>query len=472
MGMSKSVICSQIQQNSSLKQRMNRFLATPQYILLIMLLTAVSNLFSLELVVYGIYTAMVVYICLLGADLLPMIPIVICCYVAPSVQNNPGREETSVFFSGHGGTLIAVYGTVIALAVLYRMIRDRKQFLSRRYAFLSGMLILAGAYLLSGIGSKAYPAAIWQNVRYALVQSCALIVPYIVIAGGVDWKKARKDYFSWVGFGLGILLLVQECRIYATGDVIVDGIIHRAYVYTGWGMHNNIGCLLAMMIPFAFYLATKYRRGWIGTVVGSFFLVGVYLTCSRGSLLMATAVYVVCVWLMLHYAQDRKNNFIALVSVVCILGLTVLLFHKQLAQLFSDVIRRGMDSSGRDEIFVEGLRLFKDSPIFGNSFFSPGFTPWEWSTTSFANFLPSRWHNTIIQLLASCGAVGMIAYLVHRVQAAKFFIFNHTKEKNFIGCSLTVLILCSLVDCHFFNIGPVLFYSMGLAFAEHCSKEA
>lgn len=474
MGMSKSDICLQAHQpvchSSTLTQRVNRFLATPQYILLVMLLAAVSNLFSLELAVYGIYAALMVYICLFGADLLPILPIVICCYVAPSARNNPGREESSVFFTGHGGTLILVYGVLIALAVIIRLIRDRKQFLSAKYSFLSGMLALTAGYLLSGIASDAYPAAIWPNVRYALVQGCALIIPYVLIAGGVNWKKARNDYFAWTGFGMGLLLLIQLCRIYYTGDVVVDGIIYRAYVYTGWGMHNNIGAMLAMMIPFAFYLATKYRRGWIGTVVGSAFLVGVLLTCSRGSILMAGVVYIICVWLMLHYAKDRRANTIALVSVVAMLMLLLVLFHRQLAQLFSDILRRGTDPSGRDEIYVEGWRLFLQHPIFGNSFFSPGYTPWGWSTTAFADFLPSRWHNTIVQLITSCGLAGLLTYGFHRFQTTRFFLFHHTKEKNFIGCSLLVLLCCSLVDCHFFNIGPVLFYSMGLAFAEHSHK--
>lgn len=474
MGMSKSDICSQAQRsqlnNSPLTRKVNSFLATPQYIMLVMLLAALSNLFSLELVVYGLYTAIIVYICLFGEDLLPMIPVVICCYVAPSARNNPGREEASVFFAGHGGNVILLYGAVIAFAVICRLIRDRKRFLSAKYSFLSGMLVLTAAYLLSGIGSEAYPAAIWPNVRYGLAQGCALILPYVLIAGGVDWKKARNDYFAWTGFGIGLLLVVEIVWIYYTGNVVVDGIIQRMSIYTGWGMHNNIGCLLAMMIPFAFYLATKYRRGWIGTVVGSVFLVGVLLSCSRGSILMASVVYVICVWLMLHYAKNWKTNFIALVSVTCALVLLFLLFHRQILQLFSDLRGKGTDPSGRDEIYLEGWKLFLQRPVFGNSFFSPGYTPWEWSTTELTGFLPSRWHNTVIQLLASCGVVGMAAYSFHRYQTARFFIFDHTKEKNFIGCSLTVLACCSLVDCHFFNIGPVLFYGMGLAFAENSHK--
>lgn len=467
-------ICSQAQklEDRSLIGRINRFLSTPQYIMLVVLLAAISNIFSLELAVYGMYTVLVVYICLFGSDMLPVTPIVICCYVAPSAQNNPGREETSIFFPGHGGNLIVLYGAVIAAAVLYRLIRDRKQFFSQKYTLLPGLLILSAGYLLSGIGSDAYPAAIWQNLRFALVQSCALVLPYLLIAGGVKWEEARKDYFAWVGFCLGGALLLQIGWIYFSGNVVLDGVIHRTQIYTGWGMYNNLGNLLAMMIPFAFYLATKYRRGWIGTVVGSAFLVGVLLTCSRGSILMAAVVYVICVLLMLHYAKNRRNNFIAFVSVVCILVLMFLLFHKQILQLFSDLLRRGTDPSGRHQIYSEGLKLFFRRPVFGNSFFSPGFMPWEWSTTQFTEFLPSRWHSTIIQLLTSCGVVGLAAYGFHRIQTVRLFLKDHTKEKNFIGCSLLVLLCCSLVDCHFFNIGPVLFYAMGLAFGEHSHKSS
>ncbi len=472
MGMSMSNIHSQPQETApesvSRIQQNKHFFEMPQYIMFVMVLAAISSMFSMELVVYGIYTALVVYTCLFGADLLPLIPIIIACYVAPSTGNNPGRTEESVFFAGHGGTVILVYGAVIVAAVIYRVIRDRKQFLSRKYSLLSGMLILTAAYLLSGIGSDAYPENIWPNVRFALVQGCALVVPYFLIAGGVKWKNVRNDYFAWVGFCLGGLLLLQIGWVYYTGGVVVDGVIQRTRIYTGWGMHNNIGSLLAMMIPFAFYLATKYRRGWIGTVVGSVFLVGVLLTCSRGSILMAVVIYLACVLLMLHYAKNRRNNFIALVTVAGVLVLVAIVFHKQIVQLFSDLLAKGTDPSTRNVIYWEGWKLFLQKPVFGSSFFSPGYAPWEWSVTAFTGFLPPRWHNTVVQLLASCGAVGMAAYSFHRIQTLRFFLKKQTKEKTFIGCSVLVLLCCSLVDCHFFNIGPVLFYSMGLAFAEHC----
>jgi hypothetical protein len=45
-----------------------------------------------------------------------------------------------------------------------------------------------------------------------------------------------------------------------------------------------------------------------------------------------------------------------------------------------------------------------------------------------------------------------------------------TLEKMFVALFVLALLLASMLDCHFFNIGPVLFYSMALAFAENIER--
>lgn len=468
-----SDIPQKIQGHRSVIDKLNSFLATPQYVMLIMLLAAASNLFALELGVYTVFAGIIVYVCLFGQDLLPLMPVFVCCYLAPSVANNPGHNDESIFFPAHGGIWLIVLAVLMVIAAVIRVVRDREAFFRRRYALLPGLLALLGAYLLSGIGSAAYPAAFPENTVFALIQGGSFLIPYFLLSGGVDWKRTRKDYFAWVGFGSGCLLLLQILWIYLTNHVIIDGIIHRGQIYTGWGMHNNLGGMLAMMIPFAFYLATKYRRGWIGTVAGSAFLVGVLLTCSRTSIVAGTAIYLMCVFLMLYYARNRRHNTIALVSVIIVVLLILVLFHRFLLRLFSDLLRIGLDPSSRDIIFQEGLALFRQAPLFGSSFFSPGYTPWDWSTVeAFSAFFPPRWHNTVVQLLASCGIAGLLAYLYHRFQTVRLFLRRRSKETVFISCSVAVLLICSLFDCHLFNVGPALFYAMALAFGENCPGSA
>ena len=69
-------------------------------------------------------------------------------------------------------------------------------------------------------------------------------------------------------------------------------------------------------------------------------------------------------------------------------------------------------------------------------------------------------------MLASCGAVGFTAYIFHRWQTITVLMRKPTAEKIFISLSILVLLGTSMVDCHFFNVGPTLFYSTMLAFAE------
>ena len=453
------------------KDRFDRFLASPNYLVAIVLLTAIANIFSLELAVYGIFAAIVVYVCFFGKDLLPLTPLFICCYIAPSVENNPGRNQQTIFSGGMGVYILAL-GAVILVSVVRYVIVHRQDYLRRKYPLLPGMLLLLGGYLLSGIGSVGYTGNALRNIFFALLQGASILIPYLLLCGGVDWKSARKDYFAWIGFCVGGLLVVEILYIYRSANVVIDGVIHRDRIFTGWGIHNNLGGMLAMMLPFAFYLATKYQKGWIGTVVGSVFMIGLLLSCSRNAIFTGSFMYLVCVILMLLYARNRKGNTIAVITFSTVSLLVLLFLHKPILRLFSDLLSMGLDPSSRDSIFVEGLKLFGKAPVFGNSFFSPGFQPWDWATLdTFSSFFPPRWHNTIVQLLASCGIVGFAAYVFHRVQTVKLFLHNRSREAAFIGCSLLVLVICSLFDCHFFNIGPTMFYATALAFAENCNTE-
>lgn len=455
---------------AQLRSRVNDFLATPYYIIAIMVLSVTAHLLALELPVYTVFALVAIYTALFGKDLLPITPLFLFCYISPSVRNNPGRNEQSVFYGGTGIYLMVLVA-LMATAVLLHVIRNRKRFFRGKRTLLPGLLALSAAYLLSGIGSSGYGASVYRNLLFAGMQVLSLLVPYCLLSGGVDWENARKDYLPWVGFTGGAAVLVQVLGCYLGQNVVIDGVIVREQIYTGWGMYNNMGFVLAMAIPFAFYLATKYRRGWIGTVIGSVFLLGIMLTCSRTSIVIGSAVYCLCVFLMLHYARNRRHNTVALVLFLVVSGSALLLFRAPLIRLFSGLLSKGADPSSRDVFFREGWKLFCQAPVFGSSFYSPGYVPWDFSTVNaLSALIPPRWHSTPLQLLVSCGLAGVCAYGFHRFQTLRLFLKGHTKEKTFLACAVGVLLLCSLLDCHFFNIGPALFYSAVLAFGEYLPK--
>ncbi len=459
-----------ILQSKTLPGKINAFLASPTYVLIVFFFSVLANVLRLELLVYTVYVAVAVYVLLFGKDLLPLMPLFVASYIVPSVRNNPGRYDHSIFTVEGGAVYLLCLVVILLSAFIFHIIRNWRQFFAKKPKLLSGILVLTAGYLLSGIGSEQY-ADVWQkNIPFALLQGLSILLPYWLFCCGVDWKNARKGYFSWVGFAAGCAIVCQILNIYCTENVIVNGIIDRRKIFTGWGVRNNIGAMLMMMIPFAFHLATRYRKGWLGTAVGTAFLVGVFFTCSRNAILVSIVIYIASVIAMLRYTPNRKDNIVALISLGIGLLIILLSFHGHIYRLFSKLLQTGLDPNGRTNIYYQGLQLFKEYPIFGISFYPPEEFTWTWATqSSFSNFFPGRWHNTIVQLLASGGVVGLAAYSFHRLQTIKYFLKNLTRGKVFLAISICALLLSSLLDCHFFNIGPVLFYAIALATMENAA---
>lgn len=464
--------------DSGTTQAVNTYMRTPWYVVLIAVLTALSSVLGLDLVLYSLFILIGIYVCLFGTDLLPMMPIVICCYIAPSVANNPGRNENSIFYPQNGGIYLVVIAAIFVVCLLYRLITDPdiggKKFLSAKRSLAGGMIFLGVAYLLSGIGIEEYASYFVKNLVFAFVQFAAIFVMYFVFAGAVKWERAPKDFLAWTGMCAGFVVLVQLLENYLSGRIFIGSglTIDREMIASGWGMHNNIGGMMAMMLPFAFYLARTKKQGWIFNLLGSILLGGVIASCSRTSMVVAVICYCICAVVLLRCKRSRMQNLI----VYLLAGLTAvvfgIIFWDQLFDIFYKFIDEIFIMSSRDKLVVNGCKQFLDYPIFGGTFYPQGdYIPWDWSTLeSFTSFFPPRWHNTLVQIAASCGIVGLAAYLLHRVQTVLLLLNKVNLEKLFVAMFVLALLMASMLDCHFFNVGPVLFYSMALAFAENIER--
>ena len=133
--------------------------------------------------------------------------------------------------------------------------------------------------------------------------------------------------------------------------------------------------------------------------------------------------------------------------------------------IFHSVLQKGADDNGRIEIYINGLKQYKDSPILGKGFYECEAFRWGVPFTE-QSFLPPRYHNTYIQILASCGTLGIIAYFYHRYQTLKLMWKNKNTGNLIIAITLLGFIMLSAFDCHFHNFGPGFLYSALLLFSE------
>ena len=427
------------------------FYRSPFYAFLIAALMAFAEIFALELAVYWIYLVLGCLCLLLADDTTGIMPIGCCGYMTFAYVNSAHLHPEGTFFSdpAHLLQLFFIVGVaaimLIGRLVTFVMTHPRRQTPSRN-ALIYGAL--------------------------QIVSLCGL---YFYFYFTIDWKNTDKSYLFMLFIMIGVGLLAEIAEMYTHEGVFTrneSGIItvNRGKLGTGWGVYNNVGCMMAMCIPAPFYFAAKEeKQGWAYALLGSLFMIGVAFTQSRGSILFGAVVYAACALAVLIQAKGRNR-----IGIFCVFGALLLIllvgllcFRERLGGIFSAFASSGMDSSGRLKLYKGCWEKFLERPLFGVGFHNLGGE----NNAGYAHLkdsllIPPRAHNTIFQLLASGGIVALLAYAFHRAQTVWLWLREPSYEKTIIALIISALLLTSLLDCHFFNYGPGLLYGVALAFAE------
>ncbi len=472
-------------------QTINRILVSPWGLGAVGVLTLLAYLLAWEIVFYTLLVAIAIYVCVFGEDLLAIMPLVLFCYIVINPKNNPAKWGNTIFSSGAVGGYLATIFLLAFVCIVLRIVLDKdiglKKFFTKKRKLLWGFLALGLAYVLSGIGSAKYFETFWYNLAFALLQFGSLFLVYFIFSATVKWEKVDKRYFFWAGLVMGLVVVGELLHIYCVNDVIVNGSIVRVAIYSGWGMYNNIGAMITVAIPCALYLAVEHKHGYIFIALSVALLLGVVLSSSRGSMVVAVGIFLAGN-VLLGVTTKYKWNMLALAIILGVGALIgVCFFADELATMFQKVPSILQPSVGGDlvfndsnrfEVYKEGWKSFLKYPVFGDSFYPSGYRPWQFgdmeNITGVMNFYPPRWHNTVIQLLASCGIVGLLAYGFHRVQTVILVCKKRSVTTWFLVLSVGALLLMCLLDCHLFNIWPGFFYSTALVFLEclpHTAKD-
>lgn len=435
------------------------------YIAIIILLMVCAELFSLELVAFYIYLILCTAGMLFGEDALHVLPVACCSYMSISAANNPGHPDESAFYTQAFRIQFIVILSLAAVLLLARLITALIRFRKRKIPSLAiGFLALGLAFIFGGAFSGFYDA---KTAFFGFVEIVSLSALYFYLYYTVDWEKTDKAYlfqtFLLVGVGVGIEIL----GMYRNPGVFgADGTVDRRALFTGWGMYNNVGCAMAMCIPAPFYFAATKRQGWVFSVVGGFFLLFLILAQSRGALLFGAVVFAACALVVLIRTKgtERLLHLVVYESMLLAGLIAVCVLQAKDSNFFSTIIELGFNDSDRFNIYRTGWAQFCEHPVFGVGFYQCN--AWRWGDLPSDAFLPARYHNTYIQLIASGGAVALICYIFHRVQTAIVLFRRPSVEKTFAALCIAALILTSIVDCHFFNFGPGILYSVILVAAE------
>lgn len=448
------------------------FLRSAWFLALVVFLMVLAEVFSWELTVFYLYLVLGLLIVLFGDDLFPLVPIVLCCYMAISYPNNPalfpaGSATPSSFYDGafvfQIAYIIAVAVLLIAARLIVILMRGEKK---KVPALAIGFGALGLSLVLGGLFTKFYD---FRTALFGFTVVASLCALYFLFYYGIDWKKTDKRAWAYPFFAIGCGLLFEVIDMYVRSGILQDPSLNRGVLQVGWGMYNNVGCALAMCLPAAFYLALKEKHGWVFTLVGCVQAAGLLFTQSRSSILFGGILGVAALVVLLAKCEKRARKFhlIVLGAGLAIAAILVAVMWDKFVGVFKSMIDLtfGNDpSNARGPIYEEGWRHFRSAPSFGVGFYQC--TAYRWGDLPETAFLPRRYHNTVIQLLASGGIFAVGCYILHRVETLVLFFRKPTVEKVFIALSVGALLLTSMVECHLFSLGPGMLYGTLLAFAE------
>ncbi len=324
-------------------------------------------------------------------------------------------------------------------------------------------LPMAAALIVNGAFSDGYTV---KSTVYGILTAVLWVGIYLIYYHGLSRDRQTMKHVVCSCMTALFVLLAELAWIYtsAASSVFTDEGIRRGSIIFGWGIHNNLACLLTVLMPLCFLVSTKVRHGYLFWGLGFLTWGGVVLTFSRSSLLISTAILIISL-IAVCFIGRHKRLYRILFGVTAggalIAGMIVLIRDPHAFVELNENLWRGFGDNGRFEMWKLGMDNFRSRFVNGIGFF--GIDRESWTNIGMPGFL----HNTFVQLMASCGVLGLITYLVYRARTVVLFVRRPSANRLFLGLMLLALLGTSLFDNHMFNIYPVFYYGLILALSEH-----
>lgn len=444
------------------RDTLKSFYMSDVYPALICGIVLIGNFTNLEVYFNTVIVFLTIGALLICDSIRPFIISLCTSYMQISVKNSPFYPSRSDYlFSGWRFPFLIVMCVMIFMGIFAFVIRNKiyRRISFRNTPFLLSVTVLSLSFVLNGIFSSGFSVSgFLYGLENAVVYSLLLLLMYHGFSSEEDSSELMR-YFSYISALIAIVISAELLHLFITSDtVFVDGAINKTALALGWGIWNLIGVSLAVLIPPIFYGMQVGKYPWFYFAVATVAYVMSILTMSRNALIFSTLIYLTCVIISCFKGNyKRVFRIITGVGVVAFI-LGVMIFWDKISALFFDYIERGFSDNGRFEIWSAAIDNFLSAPVFGNGFYGL-------KVENFYSFgpVPLMAHNTVLQLLSSMGAFGLIAYGFYAFSVFKPAFIKPTLLKTMLALSMAVLMAQSMLDNFVFNLYPMFYYSAAVA---------
>ena len=426
--------------------------------------------------VYYIFMLLTVFAALFCEDSKVLLAPLLISYFAVGGDGilNYGQAITdvSLFFEPAGLVNMYIVGSVMAAAILFRLIADGTiaAVFRRRGLLTWGFLALAAAMLLNGIFSAAWEPL---DLAWGLFMAVGILLAYFIVLAMSDKTENIVGYLLRVCLIVGLMICAEEWIL--MGRLAADGMLLeldeagkwtggfvRDYQVLGWGVSTYAAGMLAILIAPTMALAYSNRRGvWYYLAAVVMFLTIILLN-ARTAMLMGGIILLACM-IICCFGTNRKQNrivfaAIAAAALVCVAGVWAVMGTNDFFGFIAEMLRFDQGDNHRFERWANGWKDFLSAPIFGVGFMDGAATD--------PSMYSNMYHNIFVQLIGALGVFGLLAFLFHIIQVAVLCVRKFRLERFLVLLGAAAVILTSLLDNFFFFFSIQLFYGAFLAAAE------
>ncbi|MCI9031793.1 MAG: hypothetical protein HFK09_04645 [Clostridia bacterium] len=438
---------------------------TPWYIAIIAAVVFLSHVFGLEYIAFWTVGITASFMLVMSDDATPIVPCVMLAMFCISKENGAKHDHsagilTTTAFFVNAGIIVALFAAAIIFHIVYY---KKYSYFKKKTMLAWGFIALSLGFVTNGFFYKDYN---FLNLPYGLSFAVLYYGVYLVFFHLIKWKKGfSMRYLAFTLFAMGLVIAAEIGVLWLQNEELRQT-GNKSLVWLGWGLSNAIAYVFMLTMPFAFYLAHTEKFSLPYFMGASAMLVAVIFTFSRGSLIVALPMYVAGTIFSCLFARNKLPLWISAGIIFAISVVVIVCYREQLYNVLNFYIERGLNDSGRFELWKEGWEAFLSAPVFGvGMFYRFGEV-----LTSFTWF-----HNTIIHFLATGGIVGLGSYIFHRVQTVVMYCKKPSVDRLFAGFAILCLLANSMLDVAMSIQNMVMFYGIILAFSEkdllyHCGK--
>ena len=329
----------------------------------------------------------------------------------------------------------------VALAIVFNLVHYRRPFVNGR--FTPPLCAVSVALLVGGIGTisaKDYfsPVSIYNMLGLGV----AMLLLYFLANSRLENKRDydRVERMADILFTAGLVASAVVLIFYAFN---LERFIEKGSVLF-FKPRNYVASVLLMTLPSSCLLIERRRIHLIGYAVMCLALV---MSGSRSGLLFGAMIGFVSGLYICHLrresiAEHKWYNwaFLILVAVLCYVGV------KYIPALYSSRLVEGsiISSSETRVSFIElGIKDFLDRPINGVGL---GNTK---NIEIFKAIIPGSlvyYHNAVIQVMASMGVIGVMAYCWLFGERMRLIVTNLRSKQIIFGFSYAGILAMSMTN--------------------------